>query len=40
MEPEFEHDITVAFLRRDPSAVMNDCKEYLHRFRAFGEEYE
>ena len=38
MEPEFEHYIPEVFLRRDPSAVMNDCKEYLHRFRAFGEE--
>jgi hypothetical protein len=40
MEPEFEHYIPEAFLRRDRSAVMNDCKEYLHRFRAFGEEEE
>ena len=32
MEPEFEDDIPEVFLRRDPSAVMNDYKEYLHRF--------
>jgi hypothetical protein len=40
MEPEFEHDIPEAFLRQDPSAVMNDCKEYLYWFQASGEEDE
>ena len=35
---EFEHDIRRAFIRQDLSAVMNDCEEYVRRFRALSEE--
>jgi len=37
---EFEHDIREAFLRRDLSAVVNNCEKYGRRFRALGEEEE
>jgi hypothetical protein len=37
---EFEHDICDAFLRRDLSAVMNNCEKYARRFRTLGEEEE
>jgi hypothetical protein len=37
---EFENDIRVAFVRRDLSAVEENCEKYLRRFRALGEEEE
>jgi hypothetical protein len=37
---EFEYNIREAFLRRDLSAVMNNCEKYVRRFRALGEEKE
>jgi hypothetical protein len=35
---EFQHEIGVAFLRQDISAVMAHCEEYVRRFQALGEE--
>jgi hypothetical protein len=40
MEPDFEHDMRDAFLRRGLSAVMNNCEECVHRFPTLGEEEE
>jgi hypothetical protein len=35
---EFEHEIGIAFLHQDMSAVMMNCETYARRFRALGEE--